>query len=71
MILLEPRVTVARYIASGAFVTGNVVPEPHGTSRLTVPRKEAASALFLQALLPARVALPCGLIRKLKVEGDR
>lgn len=71
MKLLEPCVTFARNIAPRALVTRNVVPEPDWTSRFALLRKETASAFLLQALLPTRVALPCGLIRKLKVEGDR
>jgi hypothetical protein len=70
MKLFEPRVTVAGDVTSRALTTADVFSDPYGTRGFGLLGQKPAPSLLLQALLPAGVALPCGLVRKLKVEGD-
>jgi hypothetical protein len=70
MMFFQPTNAVARYVANRAVRYGYILSCPNDARIVWVVRQKPASPFLLQALLPAGVALPCGLIRILKVKGD-
>jgi hypothetical protein len=70
MKFFEPANAIACYVANRALSDGYIVSGPDGASTVGFQGEEPAPSLLLQALFPAGVALPCGLICVLKVEGD-
>jgi hypothetical protein len=70
MIFFKPTNAFARYVANRALRYGHIIPCPNDTTTIGVVGQKSTSSFSFQALLPAGVALPCGLICILKVEGD-
>src|SRR5262245_3425246 len=71
VILLDPRQALRCDHRRRAPVRRDSLPRPDNLlGRLDRGRQPSAAPLELQAVLPATVALPPGLVRMLKVKGD-
>src|SRR5438067_10941065 len=67
--LLEKCLALCGYIGGGAGLDGDLLSSPDNPRRRHFRSRDPSTpSLHLQAALSARIALPCGLIRNLKME---
>jgi hypothetical protein len=69
--LLYLRLALSRNVRRRASLKCHVLTRPHQERTAIFRRRQpSAPALLFQAVFPADVALPTGLVGKLKMEGD-